>query len=234
MDALSTLGLRYGTDKVSHGFAGFYQNLLGERRTEVSKVLEIGVLGGASLQMWRDYFPNAEIHGFDARVPDSQPQPRIHLHQGNQADRRSLNELVERTGSGFDLIIDDGGHTMEQQQVSIGFMFAHLKPGGLYFLEDLHTSFFPTITLSIAGQVTGSYPTGSADCRWTSYQLVNALCSRRSAHSEFLSEPEISYLSEHVESGEIFDRDGDNKHMTSVLHKRSQKGPDVRAPRRHA
>ena len=46
------------------------------------------------------------------------------------------------TGAQFDIIVEDGGHSMRQQQISLTFLFGYLKPGGLYFLEDLLTSFW--------------------------------------------------------------------------------------------
>ena len=43
-------------------------------------------------------------------------------------------------GSDIHVLIDDGGHTMEQQQVSLGFLLKHVRPGGYYVIEDVHTS----------------------------------------------------------------------------------------------
>ena len=69
------------------------------------KVLEIGIYRGASLQMWRDYFPNAEIFGLDIEEVHV-PGPRIQTIRGDQSDADSLAE-VGRHGP-FDLIVDDG------------------------------------------------------------------------------------------------------------------------------
>jgi hypothetical protein len=222
MDPLTELGIRHGTDKVSHGFCTFYHHHLAASRHGIFKVLEIGVFRGASLRMWRDYFPNAEIHGFDSQKTELTPESRIHLHVGDQADRHSLDSLLEAAGSPFDLIIDDGGHTMEQQQVSFACLFPHLRPGCPYIIEDLHTSFFPTIAVrrGDTGLVVESYPTGYDQCNCTTYQLVDALVRRQPVSSEFLSESEEQYLISEVESAEIFDRDGDRAHITSIIRKK--------------
>ncbi len=78
-DPLTRIGRRYGTDKVEHGFCAFYDEHLDASRGRVRKVLEIGVFQGASLQMWRDYFPRATIHGLDTRLPDLGATTRIRL-----------------------------------------------------------------------------------------------------------------------------------------------------------
>ena len=220
MDPLTELGTRYQTDKVEHGFCGFYHRHLAAECPAVAKVLEIGVAGGGSLLMWRDYFPHAEIHGFDRQRPGFSSPHRVHLHVGDQADRRALNGLIQVIGSDLDLIVDDGGHTMEQQQVSLAFLFAHLRPGGLYVVEDLHTSFCEHIAIALGGRVVSSYSTGVAGCRSTTYQLVDALARRQPFHSDYMSAPEMEYLTAQVESAEIFDRDGDRAHITSIIRKR--------------
>jgi hypothetical protein len=222
MDPLTSLGLTYQTDKVSHGFCAFYHTHLARVRQDVRKVLEIGVFRGASLRMWRDYFPNAVIHGFDQN-PLVDPLPDcIHLHQGDQANRDSLRQLLEATGSDFDLIVDDGGHTMVQQQVSLGVLFPHLRPGGLYALEDLHTSFMPVINYYSHGRLVHSVPTGIHESLWTTYALVRALADRQLLRSNYLSASELEALTAAVEGAEIFDRDRDRSHITSLIRKRRE------------
>ncbi len=62
---LSELGRKYGTDKVDHGYCDVYHQAFEKKRQEVTAVMEIGVFFGASIRMWKDYFPNAVIHGVD-------------------------------------------------------------------------------------------------------------------------------------------------------------------------
>ena len=50
---------------------------------------------------------------------------------------------LSKTGANFDIIIDDGGHGYEQQLVSFEVLFHHgLRPGGIYFIEDIETSYW--------------------------------------------------------------------------------------------
>ena len=145
LDLLSRIGAQFGTDKVSHGFCTFYDRHLRTQRKRIAKVLEIGIFGGSSLYMWRDYFPNAVIHGIDVRPAKLDSVERITTYLGDQGDRAALQGVIESAGTDFDLIIDDGGHTMDQQQTSLGFLFPHVRPGGYYVVEDLHTSFMQRI-----------------------------------------------------------------------------------------
>lgn len=60
---------------------------------------------------------------------------------GDQGDPAVLEAFLAKYGSDFDIIIDDGGHTMNQQKISLQHLWKAIKPGGLYFCEDLETSF---------------------------------------------------------------------------------------------
>ena len=58
---------------------------------------------------------------------------------GDQADRQVLKQWIKSSRGRFDVIIDDGGHTNEMIYNSFDILFRDgLKPGGLYFIEDLH------------------------------------------------------------------------------------------------
>lgn len=60
---------------------------------------------------------------------------------GDQGDPAVLEQFQAEYGGDFDIIIDDGGHTMNQQKTSLQHLWKALKPGGYYFCEDLETSF---------------------------------------------------------------------------------------------
>ena len=87
-DSLLTLAERYGTDKVTvHSYILIYEQYLESRRKSVLEFLEIGVLYGESLRMWRDYFPNAQIHGIDIEDKEGLDRnTRIHIYQFDQTD----------------------------------------------------------------------------------------------------------------------------------------------------
>jgi hypothetical protein len=111
------------------------------RRKRVT-IVEFGVFHGGSLQMWKNYFGRkARIIGvdFNPRCKELE-EKQIEVFIGDQADRKFLRKLREEIGP-IDIIIDDGGHTMKQQITTFKEMWPGVKDGGIYVVEDLHTSY---------------------------------------------------------------------------------------------
>lgn len=141
---LQELGIKHHTDKaVHHHFTVLYDYWLSSMRDKPIRMLEIGILLGGSLRMWHEYFQQAEkIYAADLVMPEEREVPpivlgpNVELLRLDQTNRKQLRSMPKD----LDLIIDDGGHTMRQQQVSFAELFFHLKPGGTYIIEDLHTS----------------------------------------------------------------------------------------------
>jgi hypothetical protein len=128
-----------------HHYFEIYHRHLERFRGRSPVVIEFGVQHGGSMQMWREYFgPGAQIVGvdIDARCSSGQEES-IEIVIGDQADRNFLASLRQRYPR-VDVVIDDGGHTMEQQLATFQELYLHLQPQGVYICEDLHTSYFPS------------------------------------------------------------------------------------------
>ena len=135
---------KYETDKGDvHRYDVIYPRLL-KPYLELNRpirLLEIGVASGASIRLWNDYLNKPQIFGIDI-------DPRAKRHEsenctifvGDQADEKFLQEVIQQTGGRWDIIIDDGGHRMHQQQISYRVLWPHIVSGGMYVIEDLHTS----------------------------------------------------------------------------------------------
>jgi hypothetical protein len=102
-------------------------------------VLEIGVYGGGSLEMWRSYFgQKSHIYGVDIdSVCKKYESDRISIFIGDQGDRQFWKKLKKEVPE-IDILIDDGGHSPEQQRTTLEEMLPHLRPGGIYLCEDIH------------------------------------------------------------------------------------------------
>jgi hypothetical protein len=145
-DLLTDLALSYGTDKAaSHWYTPEYHRRFSELRDKPVSLLEIGVggyddpaLGGASLRMWRDYFPLGTIVGLD--IHPKNPIEGCILEQGSQTDNRVLHHLGKTYGP-FDIIVDDGSHMCEDVMRSWVVLWDYVKPGGWYCIEDLGTAY---------------------------------------------------------------------------------------------
>jgi SAM-dependent methyltransferase len=106
-------------------------------------VVEFGVSQGGSLRMWKDYFgAGTRLVGIDIN-PECRrfEEEGVRIVIGDQADRGFLRELAS-TLPPIDILIDDGGHAMEQQIATFEELFAHVQPNGVYLCEDLHTSYW--------------------------------------------------------------------------------------------
>lgn len=129
--------------KWMHYFEIYDRHFSKFRGQEIS-LLEFGVLHGGSLQMWKQYFgPRAKIYGVDINPRClSLAEENITVLMADQDNRESLH-AIKNALPPFDIIIDDGGHTMTQQINTFEELFPHLKTDGVYLAEDLHTSYWP-------------------------------------------------------------------------------------------
>jgi len=164
--------MKYQTDKVyTHHYETIYEKYLSHYRDTSIRLLEIG-LGcgmdrgvGASAKTWREYLGSkAIIHyiEFDEKCGKKWEstvgkQLDIIVHYGSQEDVKFLQQFMS-TMQPFDIIIDDGGHTMNQQKVSLMTLVPLVRSGGFYVIEDLETSYIssyggnylsPTSTISL-------------------------------------------------------------------------------------
>lgn len=149
------VAIQTSTDKVrKHAYDVAYDKYLPQYLQQGRiKLLEIG-LGcnmqygpGASLKVWLEYFKDIqlELHFLEydrACVIQWQPKyPGVKFHIGDQANITDLQRVIDDSGQ-FDVIIDDGGHSMRQQIITMEYMIPRaLKAGGLFFMEDLTTSY---------------------------------------------------------------------------------------------
>ena len=150
-DLCTTLCEKYLSDKCpkfGHSYSPLYDSILSPCRSKIKNVLEIGIgnipvmsplVGhdykpGASLYMWRDYFPNATINGCDILSEVLFDDHRIKTFLIDQSSRDSLETLVQST---FDIIIDDGSHVPEHMKLTYEVLWPTISPGGFYIIEDI-------------------------------------------------------------------------------------------------
>ena len=137
------------TDKnTTHSYLETYELLFSKRKTKTKNVLEIGIgdfeeLNGGSVELWHNYFPNATIYAVDildiTRVfPHIQNNPRIQLFTGSNAyDQHFFETTFLDKNIKFDIIIDDGPHTLESMKQFINLYHQVLAPGGILIVEDV-------------------------------------------------------------------------------------------------
>jgi hypothetical protein len=161
VDPLTRIALRHGTDKWgAHFYTPVYHQLFAHLRDRPVRLLEIGIggyefarLGGASLAMWADYFPNGRILGIDVFAKTLDLGPRVSIRHGSQDDAAFLRRMSAEHGP-FDIVIDDGSHVPAQVIASFGVLFPLLAHDGLYVIEDVQTTFWPNFGGSPDGGAT--------------------------------------------------------------------------------
>lgn len=134
---LEILGEKYGPTKRHHDYLKYYWMHLRDVRHEVRSVLEIGVQSDRSIRMWEEFFPNAIIYGIDIDPAcEAHTGGRRQVFIGDQSDTKFLDAVIDATGGGFDVVIDDGSHVVEHQLTSFRHLFPRLSQHGLYVVED--------------------------------------------------------------------------------------------------
>jgi hypothetical protein len=126
-----------------HHYFEIYDRHFSRLRGQPIHLVEFGVSQGGSLRMWRDYFgPQLQIVGVDINPNCKQfEEAGVRIEIGDQGDREFLRRLAASLPA-IDILIDDGGHTMQQQIRTFEALFPRVAPTGVYLVEDLHTSYW--------------------------------------------------------------------------------------------
>lgn len=147
---LAELAKLFHTNKWgSHYYMRHYQRFFEPLRNKRLNVLEIGIggeenphAGGASLRVWKTFFPKSDIFGIDVYDKKAIEEARITTFQGDQSDVEFLNSVANKA-QGFDIIVDDGSHVSEHVIITFETLFPHLRDGGWYVIEDTQYSYWP-------------------------------------------------------------------------------------------
>ena len=200
------------TDKAMdwHGYTEIYEHIFYPIKNSPIRICEIGVDQGGSLILWRDYFPKATVWGIDIVDTSELDSKRIKTFVADQADRRQLKSFIDKSEGNFDIILDDGGHTMEQQQTSFGYLFKHLKPDGYYIIEDIHTS-IPFYRPGFGVE---------KDKKNTTLLMFNRFIKYARILSKYLTDEEKAYLNNNIEYCNLFFRNNPQHSIACVIKKK--------------
>lgn len=212
---LEQLARKYKTDKLEHGFIDIYDIYLACNQEKTKTVLEIGVDNGNSLKMWNEYFPNAKIIGWDIKAYKLDAfGPRISTFCVDQEDKDSMHQALDFLGAPqFDLIIDDGCHTMEGQQKTLASLWSVLSPGGIYIVEDLHTSLPHNQHEWAGGKCLPDFSNSSL-------KALESLQTTGKIESIYMTDEEKNLISNECFRCRIHDMKNDERHITAILIKK--------------
>lgn len=151
---LCEIAFKYGTDKCPQVngayYTPFYYELFKDKQPTFRKILELGVGSrvamqrvpknyqrGASLRMWRDFFPNAQVYGVDLSPTAIFQDERIQTFLLNTKEASDMKQLIDIIGSDIDLVIDDSTHREKSQLRAIRALMPFLNNDVIYIIEDV-------------------------------------------------------------------------------------------------
>lgn len=162
---LAMLCDKYGSDKGSersgdhvyqwaaHTYTNYYSRLFDFSRFYIKRVFECGIgtralnipanmgangMPGASLRVWRDYFPLANVYGADIDSTVLFQEERIMTYHVDQTSPNSVERMWgEINETDFDIIIDDGLHEFEAGICLFENSIKMLRETGIYVIEDV-------------------------------------------------------------------------------------------------
>lgn len=156
-NTLTKLADKFGTDKgtAKHLYTNSYYKAFQHLRDKEITLFEIGINRGASLIMWRHFFPKAKILGIDLfdtdhyqanpglveKVQNKLKKYNIDFIKGDQTDPECLRKVIKYFNADIDIIIDDGSHVAKHQQITMNFLFPFLAQDGYYVIEDLNCQY---------------------------------------------------------------------------------------------
>jgi len=183
----------------SNHYAHWYENWFAPIKEKATNICEIGVFNGSSTKAFKSYFPNAEIIGLDIDNKSQYNEERITTKVLDQSNISQLQNFIDECQSHnikFDIILDDGSHDIEHQQMTFGKLFQLLKPGGIYIIEDMCTSYF-SVGASLYGYLTTQIKKNN-----NTIQFLN----QRPFASLWIEESNLEYINNKVDYVSIFDR----------------------------
>jgi hypothetical protein len=207
MKKLTEIGIKHDTDKATgHMFTEFYEDYVSKYKNP--NLLEIGIHKGGSLKMWEEYFGSPFIVAIDIEEKTQYETANIKTIKADQGNPSELLKCLDLCKE-YQVIVDDGSHLIGHQISALAHLFPHLSSGGVYFLEDLHTSF--------AGP---SF--NPANDMVTAYDFLYRLGRSMEIETPYASSEQINYLIENIADIKIF-RLNENVYynsMTSAILKK--------------
>jgi hypothetical protein len=120
-----------------------YEAMFSPYRGKDITFVEVGVLGGGSLEAWKSYFgKGSRIIGIDLNpeLSDFFKTKGYDLYVGDQADPKFWANFFKKVGK-IDVLLDDGGHTNVQQWTTFKETLPFVNDGGVIAIEDVHTAY---------------------------------------------------------------------------------------------
>ena len=120
-----------------------YETHFARFRGKSPVIVEIGVMGGGSLEMWKEYFGSgSRVIGIDINPAcKAHESEGIEVFIGSQDDPTLIDAIFAKYPH-VDIVLDDGSHIMHHMIDTFNLMYDRLQPKGVYMVEDTHTCYW--------------------------------------------------------------------------------------------
>ena len=145
---LCEISKKYKTDKSPfnlkhrHAYTGIYHFLFHKIKEEKLIIAELGCYKNEGMKMFREYFKNATLFGYDigkkyieSAINDKLQNTKYFLMDVNNLD--SIKNGLSKSDEKFDIIFDDSSHDFEHQIKIIEGCIPFLKKNGYLIIEDI-------------------------------------------------------------------------------------------------
>jgi len=211
---ISELAQIYPIDKnYEHNYyVRFYDNLLKDKNN-VTKILEFNSESAYnSFKILKKYFSNSEVIGVFPYISNQTKNDiEIKTYECVQSNREGM-ENISRLEMDIDMVVDDGTHKMYDQQLSLYLFFKSLKSGGVFVIEDLHTS------IECKMESKKIFNWGDIDKK-TTLESLKEFVETGIFSSDYLNKEECDYLTENIKSCVIYDERGDWSIAATLIKK---------------
>jgi len=212
---LCKLGKLYPTDKdyFHKYFEKVYEAELLPYKNNSKLVVELGIETGNSLRIWKQYF-KCDVIGLDKEDRWCNQQIKgCKLYKCDQGIASDL-EGISQTINNADIIIDDGSHRMHHQQPTFAILFKALRPGGLFVIEDLHTSQYCKTPEN------DPYKQEWGDAsKTTTLEMLEIFQQTGKIKSDYLTEEQCKYLEDNIKECRVYEIEK-YKSITSIIIKK--------------
>ena len=211
------------SNKKHHDYESVYEPYFRDLKNKEIKMLEIGIYKGGSAKTFRDYFFKSKIYCIDIKqkcVNTVVNEERIYPFKVDQGSREQLKALMDKIGK-VDIILDDGSHHMDHMQISFGFLFSYLNKGGIYIIEDVHTSYPYHQIPSKLGNLAAFRKRWNIrkDFYNTTYIMLKNYEIFGKIHSVYMTNKEMEYINNNINYFDLNIRDNYNSVCCIMKHK---------------
>ena len=123
----------------AHGYSKYYEKYFYQLKNQNLNILEIGSFHGNASAALFFYFKNSKLFAGDI-YPDlfRYRSRRIKNFYVNSSEEKSIQDnIIDKFNNKFDIIIEDAGHSLKDQIISLFMLFKKLNKGGLFIIEEL-------------------------------------------------------------------------------------------------